>query len=724
MIFLSEIIEEVLKSRYYLPGETCWEDICMRVSDFVGNNEEERKEFYELIAKREFIPNSPCLFNAGTPNPMMSACFAIGIDDSMDSIYSALYKSAILFKLGAGVGFNFSRIRPNGAPVGSTNGVASGVLSFMRVFNESIDVIKAAGKRRGASIAILNCDHPEIEDFIKAKTVDGKLTNFNISVMLTDSFLHAVEQDKDWDLKFNDEIYKTVKAKELFKLMYESTWKYGDPGYLFYNTINKNNPNWHLGNIDACNPCGEVCILTDYKTGGGESCNLLSIDVSKFLTEKNELNKTKLERAIRSAIRFENNVIEKNIYPFPEIEKMTKATAKVGLGIMGFVDLLVMQKTPYDSPEATKLAEDLMKYINDIAISESVEIAKENGCYPAWEGSEWYNKGIKIANSTLTCQAPCGTISILADCSSGIEPILGLVHKRKNCVDKEFFIVHKLFEKELKKECEKNNENYDKVIQHCYETGTIQDIPWLSKEFKEIFKASSDIHWKDHINIQAAFQKNCGNSISKTINASNDTKKEEIRDAILYSWKSGCKGMTLYRQGSKENEVITLAKKPIVIPKIDRPEVLFGTTYQEQSGCSKLYATINYKDNNPYEMFVFTGGSGGCQAQNEAIGRLTSLLLRNGTDYRKVVRQLKKVKCPVAIKNPKSAGKSCSAIIGDLLSKSMGDDDAIKDKQVELPEEPVKWDKPKCPDCGEPLEFGEGCNKGSCPNCAWSGCTG
>lgn len=738
----SEIIEEVLKSRYYLPGENSWEDICKRVSTFIGYTNEQRAWYFEMMNSKEFLPNSPCLFNAGTKTPLMSACFALGVDDSMESIYDALYKSAILFKMGAGVGFNFSRIRPEGAPVGSTMGVASGVLSFIRVFNESIDVIKQAGRRRGAAIAILNCDHPEIEAFIKSKTIDGKLTNFNISVLITDDFIKAVENDLSWDLKFRDKVYKTLPARELFKLMYESTWKYGDPGYVYDGNVNKDNPNLHLGRITTTNPCGEIPILTDHISGGGESCNLGSIDVSKFLIN-GKIDYERLEKTIRKAVRFLNAVIHKNNYPFKEIEKMTKNTAKVGLGIMGWADLLILKKIPYDSEEACKLATNLMKYINEIAINESVKMASESGAYPSWHGSTWDKQGISIANSTLTCQAPCGSISILADCSSGIEPVIAFVHKRKNCVGKEFFVVHKLFNDSIKEECTIAHENYDDVIHHCYKTGTIQDIPWLSADFKRVFKSSLDIGWKDHLLMQAAFQKSVGNSISKTINAPKETPPEDIKDAILMAWKLGCKGFTLYRIGSKENEVISLAKDTAVEETHDddgamedypmeRPDVLFGATYVSQSGCGKLYTTINYLEGKPYEVFVFSGGSGGCQAQNEGVGRLASLALRNQIDYKKVIKQLKKVKCPVAMKNQNSEGKSCADIIGDIVSKSMGDDIMVKEPSPKpvshRTRDAIKGttiktiNGTKCPDCGEPLEFGEGCNKGACPNCGWSGC--
>jgi ribonucleoside-diphosphate reductase alpha chain len=401
-----------------------------------------------------------------------------------------------------------------------------------------------------------------------------------------------------------------------------------------------------------------------------------------------------------------------------------------------------MQKIPYDSEEARRLATTLMKYINDIAINESMKIASETNVYPAWIGSEWEKKKTPIANSTLTCQAPTGTISMIADCSSGIEPIIALVHKRKNCVGKEFFIVHNLFEKALKEECTKQNKKYDDVIQKCYETGTIQDIDWLPNEFKSIFRSSMDIPWRDHLLMQAAFQKSVGNSISKTINAKKDIPIEDIREAIMMAWRLGCKGFTLYRMGSKANEVITLAENP---PEDDggamedypdvRPDVLFGATYVSQSGCGKLYTVINYLNGRPYEVFVFSGGTGGCQAQNEGVGRLASLLLRNGVEYHKVVKQLKKVKCPVAMKNPHSQGKSCSDIIGSIIAMSMGDDTPPQDPPHEhqKPLSPrtrevikpaaanIRGGKP-CPDCGEPLEFGEGCNNGTCPNCGWSGC--
>ena len=753
---MSQVSEEVLKERYYLPGESSWEDVCKRVSNFIGCTDEERKEFYDLMASKKFIPNSPCLFNAGTTDPIMSACFAIGIDDDMVSIYDALKKSALLFKAGAGVGFNFSNIRPRGAPVGDTNGVASGVLSFMSVFNESIDVVKQAGRRRGASIAILNDDHPEIEDFIKSKVVEGKFKNFNISVLVSDAFLKAVEEDTSWDLKFGGKVYRTLPARELFGLMVSSTYKLGEPGYLFRDTINASNPNIHLGEIITTNPCGEIPILTDPKTGGGESCNLGSIDISKCLKD-GQIDWDQLEYITRKAAVFLNEVLHKNVYPFQEIESMTLATAKLGCGQMGPADAFIRLGIAYDSPEARLLAYNIQKFIDDTMIDESQKLVARYGVYPAWEGSTWEKKGIKIANSVLTCNAPTGTISLIAECSSGIEPNFSFVHQRKNCIGKEYFIVAPIFEEYAKKEIAErfNDQNeqekrWNELVQYCYENGSIQGVDWLSSNFKRLFKTNLDIDVRDHIDMQAVLQEHTGNSISKTCIMKKSAKQEEMEDAVLYAWKKKVKGLTLYRQGSRDDEVINLKREDTPIPtkrKVNghkqfedpvtgelrylpkRPDRLPGVTEKHQSGCNKVMLTLNEFDNVPYELLI-NSKKGGCKAMQDATALLISLCLRWNIPAIDVCRAIKDVECNVAMRNPNSDGKSCPNIIAKFLESCLPDDEdmdeiekVLKSKKNKKSSQKQKESRPKCPSCGENLDFGEGCGKGTCGSCGWSGCS-
>jgi ribonucleotide reductase alpha subunit len=887
---MSQVSEEVLKERYYLPGESSWEDVCKRVSNFIGCTNEERKEFYDLMASKKFIPNSPCLFNAGTKDPIMSACFAIGIDDDMVSIYDALKKSALLFKAGAGVGFNFSNIRPRGAPVGDTNGVASGVLSFMSVFNESIDVVKQAGRRRGASIAILNDDHPEIEDFIRSKVVEGKFKNFNISVLVSDAFLKAVEEDKSWDLKFGGKVYKTLPARELFGLMVSSTYKLGEPGYLFRDTINASNPNIHLGEIVTTNPCvtghtllitkdgnkridelvdkeveiwngyewslvtpkvtgenrpimrirfstnnrehylnctlyhtfhttdgkkeakdlvigdtlipyrlpdndevvilskvvniklyqgtvekvycltepknhtfiangilvgncGEIPILTDPKTGGGESCNLGSIDVSKCL-KAGGFDLVEIEYVTRKAAVFLNEVLHKNVYPFPEIGSMTLASAKLGYGQMGLADAFIRLGIAYDSPEARLLAYNIQKFIDDTMIDESQKLVSRYGVYPAWKGSTWDKKGIKIANSVLTCNAPTGTISLIAECSSGIEPNFSFVHQRKNCIGKEYFIVTPIFEEYAKKEIAEKfadhgeqEKRWNELVQYCYENGSIQGVDWISPNFKRLFKTNLDIDVRDHIDMQAVLQEHTGNSISKTCIMKKSAKLEEMEDAVLYAWKKKVKGLTLYRQGSREDEVINLKKEELIpskrkvnghkqfedpvtgelryLPK--RPDVIPGLTAKKQSGCNKLMITVNEFEAVPYEVLVGSK-KGGCKAMQDAMALLASLCLRWNIPAIEVCNAIKDVECNVAMRNPNAEGKSCPNIIAKFLESCLPDDEntdevekVLKSKKNKHPSSKQKDARPKCPSCGEFLDFGEGCRKGSCA-CGWSGC--
>lgn len=711
---LTERAENILKERYYLPDEKSWSNICFRVSKFIGGSEDEKDDFYHEMYDMKFIPNSPTLMNAGTDNPMLSACFYLPVEDSIESIFDAIKYGAMIHKLGGGTGYNFSKLRAEGSPVGSTNGVASGPVSFMKIFDAATEQIKQGGKRRGANMGSLMVNHPDIKKFITCKSKEGDIKNFNISVWLTDEFLNHPNE-------------------EVMNLIIEGIYKNGEPGLLFYDTVNAANPNPELGALEGVNPCSEA-ILHPY-----ESCNLGSINLTKFVAG-DHFDWVKLSKSIRIAVRFLNKVINKNKYPLKEIEVATKTTRKIGLGVMGWADALIMMGIRYGSDESFNLAEELMKYIGEVAKHEN------NG------------------NSSLTAIAPTGTISIFANVSSGIEPNFSFVYERKNAAGSGK-VINPLFDKELKKllktdmksphipektkkylTYKKFDDVYDEVIDYCFKHGSIQSIEWLPDEFKEVFVTAMDISWEDHIYMQAAFQKYVDQSISKTINLPNNATKEDIKKAIYLAASLGCKGLTMYREGSRECEVLSLDKptqtsnvvnvtyvqtnppiewtiqNPTITNGEKRPKELFGVSYKALSGCGKLYVTINYKDKKPYEVFVFTGGNGGCQAQNQAIGRLISVALRNDVNYETIVRQLNRVTCPIAMKN-KCDGKSCSDIIGNLLKQSMGDEVERVHSINTFDERVDKTPKNNhvCPECGKNITMSEGCR--TCYHCGWSKCS-
>jgi ribonucleoside-diphosphate reductase alpha chain len=701
---VSEIAKEVLKARYFRKGETKWEDVCRRVADFIGDSEEERKEYYKLLANMDFIPNSPTLMNAGTELGQLSACFVLPVEDSIDGIFNAIHWGARIHQSGGGTGYSFSKLRPEGSPVKSSDGVASGPVSFMKVFDAATEQIKQGGRRRGANMGLLNIDHSDVMKFIKCKTTEGIISNFNISVMVPDSFM------EDPDDKKIDAIVDGIH-------------KNGEPGVLFYDAINRTNPTPNLGDIVATNPCGEQPLLSF------ESCNLGSINLANFV--KGEIiDMKKLREVVRSSIRFLDKVIDKNKYPIDEIRNATLKTRKIGLGVMGWHDMLITLGISYDSDKAIKLAEEIMKDINDTALDESMLLAKKYGPFPAIKGSIY---DYDVRNAARTTIAPTGSISIIADASSGIEPVFSWVLKRKNTVGKEFFVVHPLFKDALKEAIKStkspNGDLYEDALKHCYEKGTIQDIPWMSEEFKSIYKSALDIGFKDHIRMQAAFQKYTDNAISKTINMPQTATKDDIRDALFLAWKLGCKGITIYRQGSRDKEVLTLKKQesPIVDPlAYKRPRDLPGYTSKRRTGCGKLFVTINERDGRPYEIFINSEG-GGCNAFSNALGRSLSLALRFGTPVRDIIKQLSRVKCPVAMRNARSEGDSCAHIIAKCLTEFIPDQDeevvAAAAKPTTITTTQVTVDNAsKCPTCGSRLEFGEGCNRGSCKICGWSGC--
>jgi len=734
------VVDSILSARYLRKGEKDFCDICRRVASALADNETEHARFYEAMISLRFLPNSPTLMNAGTEIGQLSACFTLPVPDTIDGIFDAMKEGAIIHKTGGGTGYNFSHIRPEGSPVQSTDGVASGPISFMRVFNAATDVIKQGGRRRGANMGILNVWHPDILAFIAAKKKEGDFSNFNISVMMNDRFMELVAKkqfDTVWLTREGSGEKVTVGA--IWTGIVEGIWKNGEPGILFYDEINRHNPTPQLGEIDTTNPCGEQPLLPY------ESCVLGSINLAACVKD-GTLDEALLKETARMATRFLDHVIDKNVFPIPQIGDATTRTRKIGLGVMGVHDAMLMLGLAYDSPEGRSWCEKVMKTVTETAVDESHRLAGEKGTFPAWKGSIW--KEFAVRNAAMTTVAPTGTISLLAGCSSGIEPIFSFAYTRKNTVGKTFVIVNPVFREALIHTLsgmgyagDERAKKADEVIGHVHETGTVRDLAWLPQAFRSLFKTALDIPWRDHILMQASFQKYVHASISKTINMPGSATKADCEEALLMAWKLGLKGITIYRTGSREDVVLALKDKspaapaaepataasamrtvPEKIPglSIDRPKELAGRTYLCQSGCCRLYVTVNLHDGKPMEVFIRTVGSGGCDANSSALGRAISTGLQNGVPYAKFVKQFAKVNCISAIKNPTSEGHSCADVVGRCIELS------AKNQSIATLS---NWNITKtgeqrlCPECHNPLDFGEGCNQGICKHCGWSGCS-
>jgi len=739
----SSVVDSILSARYLRKGEKSFEDICRRVASALADDEHENARFYEAMISLRFLPNSPTLMNAGTELGQLSACFTLPVPDSIGGIFDAMKEGAIIHKTGGGTGYNFSHIRPEGSPVQSTDGVASGPISFMRVFNAATDVIKQGGRRRGANMGILNVWHPDILAFISAKKKEGDISNFNISVMVNDKFMDLVKKrqfDEVW--LTNSQTGAKVTVGQIWTGIIEGIWKNGEPGILFYDEINRHNPTPQLGEIDTTNPCGEQPLLPY------ESCVLGSINLAACVRD-GILDEDLLRETARMATRFLDLVIEKNVFPIPQIAEATRRTRKIGLGVMGVHDAMLMIGIAYDSEEGRAWCEQIMKIVTETSVDESHRLAEKLGTFPAWNGSIW--KDFSVRNAAMTTVAPTGTISLLAGCSSGIEPIFSFAYTRKNTVGKIFVIVNPVFKEALQKTLTTmgySGDSWEKkaeeIISHVHETGTIQDLSLLPVEFRALFKTALDIPWRDHIRMQASFQKYVHASISKTINMPSTATRKDCEEALLMAYELGIKGITIYRTGSRENVVLTLKEpaspastpasvSPVVSPvamrnepekipsfSIDRPKELSGRTYLCQSGCCRLYVTVNLLDEKPIEVFIRTVGSGGCDANSSALGRAISTGLQNGVPYGKFVKQFAKVNCITSIKNTSAEGHSCADVVGKCIELS------AKNQSITTLNE---WsinrtgDKPLCPECREPLDFGEGCNQGICKNCGWSGCS-
>ena len=663
------------------------------------------ERFYGLMSRLELVPNSPTLMNAGRELGQLSACFVLPVDDSIESIFEAIKHTAMIHKSGGGTGFSFSRVRPENDKVLSTQGVSSGPISFMTVFDVATETIKQGGTRRGANMGILRVDHPDAEAFITAKTDNDKLNNFNISVAVTDKFMQAVEEDGEYDLinPRTGEREKRLQASEVFEKIIGSAWKNGEPGIIFLDSINRDNPTPHIGEIESTNPCGEQPLLPY------ESCNLGSINLTKVV-KNGQINLEKLKEIVWTSVHFLDNVIDVNRYPLPQIEEKTKANRKIGLGVMGFADMLISLGIPYNSKEAIDMAEEVMSFIQKESKAASAELARERGNFPNYPGSIYDNRDTPhMRNATTTTIAPTGTISIIAGASSGIEPIFAVSFLRKVLDGQELLEVHPIFRK-TSKERGFYSEELMKVIA---EKGTIQEVEGIPEDVRRLFVTAHDINPEWHIRIQGAFQKYTDNAVSKTINFPFTATREDVRKAYLLAYNLGCKGLTIYRDGSRDQQVLNIQRKPAEPPTVaprPRPERTYGVTQRMNTGCGKLYVTLNSDDLGPCEVFAQMGKAGGCaNSQIEATGRLISLALRSGVKPTSILKQLMGIRCPSPVWQDGEMVLSCSDAIARVLNEycQSGFSHMIAEMGA-------------CPDCGASVEHEGGCIV--CRSCGFSRC--
>ena len=681
-------------------------------------------DFYTLMANLDFLPNSPTLMNAGRELGQLSACFVLPIEDSMGSIFGAVKNTALIHQSGGGTGFSFSRIRPKNDVVHSTKGISSGPLSFMSVFDCATETIKQGGTRRGANMAILRVDHPDIMDFIKIKADLSVLNNFNLSVALTDDFMTALSNNQDYPLinPRNGEVVRMQNAAKVFRQVVKQAWLSGEPGIVFIDRINADNPTPAVGAIESTNPCGEQPLLPY------ESCNLGSLNLA-HMVKNGKIDYKKLEKTVRTAVHFLDNVVDINNYPLPEIKKMTKSNRKIGLGVMGFADMLVQLEIPYSSPEAAKTAKEMMKFVDDIALDASIKLAEKRGPFPNFPESIYGQRDPKtpVRNATRTTIAPTGTISLLAGASSGVEPLFAVSYVRRVMDNDELFEVNPLFEEIAIKEGFYSK----KVVKDIAHNGSVSGIKEIPAKYRQIFETAHDITPRNHIDIQAAIQAHTNNAVSKTINFSHDATEEDVKEAFLLSYKLNCKGVTIYRDGCRENQVLSTGKtdtKEAVTPvttapggrpyKRDRPAMLAGCTYQMTTGCGPMYVTINEDDKNrPFELFNTVGKAGGCAAsQCEAIGRLVSQAWRSGMSPEPIVKQMIGISCHKPAGFGDKRVTSCADAIAQAIRLHLEKKNGFKDASLNDSNSMFG----ACPECGGVIEHEGGCCV--CHACGYSEC--
>jgi ribonucleoside-diphosphate reductase alpha chain len=712
-------------------------------------------EFYRLMTSLEFLPNSPTLMNAGRELGQLSACFVLPVGDSMDEIFESVKQAALIHKSGGGTGFSFSRIRPKNDVVKSTKGVSSGPISFMTVFDAATETVKQGGTRRGANMGILQVDHPDILDFITCKQQNDRLNNFNISVAITDPFMEAVEKDDEYDLVSprNKGVVKRLHARRVFDTVVNMAWKNGDPGIVFLDRINQYNPTPHVGKVESTNPCGEQPLLPY------ESCNLGSINLARMLAKHGRaVDYDKLRHTVQQAVHFLDNVIDVNRYPIEKISQMTRANRKIGLGVMGFADMLLEMGIPYNSDEAVKLGESVMKFITDEGRKMSEELARERGAFPNFKGSIYDRPGMApVRNATVTTIAPTGTLSIIGGCSSGIEPLFALTFVRKVLDGAELLEVNPVFERVAKE----RGFYSDALMKDIAEHGGCTGVPTVPEDVQRVFVTAHDITPEWHIRMQGSFQKHTDNAVSKTVNFPHSATQKDVEKAYMLAYKLGCKGVTIYRDGSRDEQVlstgatekarkaaaavhsVTVASASLELAEEKKPRhrplLTQGVTQKIPTGCGNLYITINEDDEGICEVFSTMGKSGGCAAsQSEAVSRMVSLALRSGVSIDSIIKQVKGIRCPSPAWGEGGSILSCPDAIGRALERYTKEGmsqrqhhklmaTAAQQMIAQSSSDCTKGGSknllglcPECPDCGGLLEFGEGC--AFCRGCGFSKC--
>lgn len=713
---LTETAETVLQRRYYLkdaegkPRET-WETLCRRVADAVAeakqkptNYEELRRRFFHMIYHLDFLPNSPCLMNAGTDLGQLSACFVLPVPDSMDGIFTAIRNGALVHKTGGGTGYSFSRLRSKDASVRSTQGVASGPLSFAAVFDAATETIKQGGKRRGANMGVLRIDHPDILDFIVAKQDQQKFNNFNFSVAITDAFMTALAEDGDYDLiePSTGAVRRSLKAREVFEQIVDLAWLNGEPGVLFIDSANRDNPTPQLGLFEATNPCGEQWLLPY------ESCNLGSINLARFV-ENGAIDYDRLQETVQTATVFLDNVIDCNRFPIPEIEEMTLKTRKIGLGIMGLHDLLIQLGIPYGSDQGRQVAATVMQFIHDAAEAESIRLAEEKGAFPAYDAT--LNDYPPRRNAALTSIQPTGTVSMIADCASGCEPYFSIVMIKHVMDGDRLILVNKYFEQVARAEGFYSEELMQKVA----DSGTVIGHKEIPKKWQEIFRTAQDICPDDHIKMQGALQKSgVDSSISKTINLPSTATREDVKHSYVLGYNLGCKGLTVYRDGSRDSQVLNtkerseqLTKTAVVSSngKRNLPDVLLAKRYRVKDQDQKsVYIIVCFDENEkPMEVFAKFPFDNRFDLKDKSTMwtttcRLVSLALRFDVPMHEIIKQL-----------DRSSGHMLDlpAQLSKLFKSFMAG------TQYGFAS--------TCPECGGQLVFEEGCE--TCKGCGYSKCS-
>jgi ribonucleoside-diphosphate reductase alpha chain len=662
-----------------------------------------------------FLPNSPTLMNAGNELGQLAACFVLPVEDSLDKIFETVKNAALIHKSGGGTGFSFTRLRAKDCRVGTTGGVASGPVSFMKIFNTATEQIKQGGTRRGANMAILRVDHPDIMEFIHCKKDDKALNNFNISVGVTDAFIEAARAGKTYKLidPRNGDAAGELNAMEVYTSIIKQAWQNGDPGIIFLDRINRDNPTPEIGEIESTNPCGEQPLLPM------EACNLGSINLSVFVTltgdeEKPAVNYPALKDTVELAVRFLDNTIDMSVYPLTEIDDMVKGNRKIGLGVMGFADMLFKLNIPYNSDEAVALAEEVMGFIQAESHRASSALGKERGVFKNFDKSIFKTKkDCTLRNATTTTIAPTGTLSILAGCSSGIEPLFALSFVRRVMDNNELIEVNPLFEAVAKNMGFYTPELMDSIAE-------IDEIP---DDIKHVFVTAHDVPPEWHIRMQAAFQKHTDNAVSKTVNLPESANMDDVMAIYDQAFELGCKGVTIYRDGSKENQVLSYnnatnndKSDPLPHRMKERPETLEGFTTKMNTGMGQLYVTVTELEGRPFEVFATIGKSGkSTTAKTEAIGRLISLALRSGVDVAEIIEQVKGIGGEHAVFQKGGTVLSIPDAIGRVLEKRYKHKIAEKPKKVHMS---LKADV--CPDCGLTITFEEGCM--TCHSCGFSKC--